>query len=130
MAEETEYLRQGRAELAAAEQALLTARERVRTLAVQNGLPTEGLFAGSLFIWRATAESWREDARREAEVSERKTLAAVIELVMKSSGSATIVGARSSLKTALALLGISLQFDDAVPPPRDVPLKLITSKQS
>lgn len=65
MTDETDFLKYRRAELAAAEQALVKARENMRNTAERHGLPSVGLFSDSLFVWRTTAEKWAEEAERK-----------------------------------------------------------------
>ncbi len=65
MTDETDFLKYRRAELAAAEQALVKARENMRNTAERHGLPGAGLFSDSLFVWRTTAERWAEEAERK-----------------------------------------------------------------
>ncbi len=65
MTDETDFLKYRRAELAAAEQGLVKARENMSNTAERHGLPTAGLFSGSLFVWRTTAEKWTEEAERK-----------------------------------------------------------------
>jgi hypothetical protein len=62
---ESDFLKYRRAELAAAEQALVKARENMRNTAERHGLATAGIFSESQFIWRSTGERWRDEARRE-----------------------------------------------------------------
>jgi ribonuclease HI len=65
VAVESDFLNYRRAELAAAEQALVKARENMRNAAERHGLPSAGLFSDSLFVWRTTAEKWAEEAERK-----------------------------------------------------------------
>lgn len=65
MTDETDFLKYRRAELAAAEQALVKARENMRNTAERHGLSSAGLFSESLFVWRTTAEKWAEETERK-----------------------------------------------------------------
>jgi hypothetical protein len=65
MTDETDFLKYRRTELAAAEQALVKVRQNMSNTAERHGLPTAGLFSGSLFVWRTTAEKWVEEAERK-----------------------------------------------------------------
>jgi hypothetical protein len=59
--ESTSSLAFALARVAAAEANLESARVTARAAARQEGVKIVGLFEGSQFVWRATAERWRDD---------------------------------------------------------------------
>jgi hypothetical protein len=65
----------------AAETRLEEARANVRTAAKKLGISHKALFGDCVFIYRATGESWADDARREGHSAGCAVMARVIQSV-------------------------------------------------
>jgi hypothetical protein len=109
MTDETDFLKYRRAELEAAEQALVKARENMRRTAEHHDLPRKGLFADSLFVWRSTAESWMEEARREGDEKGFKEALKGFEVLFN----AGLITVRASRNSPFAHLGRGMSMHDA-----------------